>query len=93
MVNWNAPEGDIRLAGQVANRAVKVWREMGRELDYQQISLDLVACHANGCPMDFAAMLAAGESDFVHDIAGIQRHIDRETGQLRDCFLPRFAAA
>lgn len=53
--------------------------------------MDLVATNANGCKMDFKRLLAADGLNFVHDIAGIARHIDRTTGKLGDCFLPRFA--
>lgn len=53
--------------------------------------MDITACHRSGCPLDLEALAGAPEADFVHDIAGIQRHIDRRTGRLGDCFLPRFA--
>ena len=55
------------------------------------ISMSLAACHANGCPLDFARLLEARRFDFYHDVNGILRHIDRSTGQLQNCFLPRFA--
>lgn len=55
------------------------------------LHMDLVATHANGCPLDFAALLAFPVADFVHDVAGITRHLDRSTGELLDCFLPRCA--
>lgn len=53
---------------------------------------DLVACHLNGCPLDLDAMLTGGSADFAHDIHGIAGNIDRNTGKLLNCFLPRFAA-
>lgn len=53
--------------------------------------MDLTATHANGCPLDLEGLLAAEPFDFAHDVAGIQRHINRETGQLEDCFLPRYS--
>jgi hypothetical protein len=53
--------------------------------------MDITVTHANGCPLNLAAFLAADDSEFVHDAFGIARHIDRKTGQLGDCFLPRFA--
>lgn len=59
--------------------------------DRLSISMDLAATHANGCPMDFDRLLAADDFNFAHDYCGIARHIDRETGQLTDHFLPRFA--
>jgi hypothetical protein len=54
--------------------------------------MDLTACHANGCPMDFETLLSAPDADFVHDVGGIHRYIDRTTGRLGDCFVPRCAA-
>ncbi len=42
-------------------------------------------------PMDWDALLAASDTDFIHDVAGIHAHIYRVTGELTDCFLPRFA--
>ena len=61
------------------------------------LTMDLTACHRNDCELDLLALEAAGSGDtqarfdFAHDLAGITRHIDRTTGQLGDCFLPRFA--
>lgn len=56
------------------------------------LSMDLTACHANGNPLDLDGLFKAERFDFVHDIAGICRHIDRATGTLRDCFSPRYSA-
>lgn len=56
-----------------------------------ELEMDLVACHANGCPMDFAKVLAADEFNFRHDVWGISNNINRETGELMNCFLPRFS--
>lgn len=53
--------------------------------------MDLVATNANGCPLDFERLLNFPEFDFAHDITGIYRHIDRESGKLENCFLPRCA--
>ena len=55
-----------------------------------QLSMDL--CAANTvCPLDGEALLAFPDLDFFHDIAGIHRHLNRETGELNDCFQPRCA--
>lgn len=56
------------------------------------LDMDLCATHRNGNPLQLAALLGAAYSDFAHDLAGIRRHIDRETGQLGGCFSPRYAA-
>lgn len=53
--------------------------------------MDVLAAHANGCPLDFAALAEASDFDLAHDVGGIIRHIDRNTGKLTGCFLPRHA--
>lgn len=53
--------------------------------------MDLVAVNANGCPIDFERLLAADDLNFLHDVAGIARFINRETGRLDDGFRPRFS--
>lgn len=55
--------------------------------------MDLSACHAQGCELDFERLLAAPAEDFEHDILGIRRHLNRETGYLEDFFVPRYAKA
>ena len=41
--------------------------------------------------MNFQELLKADESDFIHDIYNIQLFMDRETGELINDFIPRFA--
>lgn len=53
--------------------------------------MDVTACHCNGCPLRLEELLAADDFNFMHDMAGIRNHIDRETGKLMDHFLPRFS--
>jgi len=55
-----------------------------------EVTMDLTACHLNGCRLDLDGLLTATPSDLIHDVAGIMRHINRQTGQLEDCFLPRY---
>ena len=54
-------------------------------------SMDLEVLHSNGCTLDLDGLLNARDFDLVHDITGIACHLDRETGQLKDCFVPRYA--
>lgn len=77
------------LIHAIARRAFK---ELGGYPDDRcTLNMDLTACHCNGCPLDLQRLLEAPLSDFGHDIYGIRRHINRETGQIEGCFLPRFA--
>lgn len=53
--------------------------------------MDLLVCHGNGCPLQLDELvIVATDRDFVHDVAGITRHMDRTTGRLGDGFTPRF---
>lgn len=55
--------------------------------------MDLLAADGrNGnLPLDWPAFLALDDGQFVHDAAGIYRHLNRQTGFLDDCFVPRCA--
>lgn len=53
--------------------------------------MDLIACHSNGCPLDYAKLLEFDLFNLAHDILGIGRHLNRITGQLENCFVPRCA--
>ena len=53
--------------------------------------MDVTATHQNGCPLKLKELLAADDFNFFHDIYGIYNHLDRKTGELKNCFLPRFA--
>lgn len=55
------------------------------------LTMDLTAVHANDVKIDFKRLLEADDFNFAHDIVGIQKHLNRETGKLENCFLPRFA--
>jgi len=76
---------------KIVERAVKTATDAGYMADRQTTEMDLVACHANDIPLDLDGLLVANDFDFAHDIFGIQTHIDRETGKLGHCFLPRYS--
>jgi hypothetical protein len=89
MIDWNkATIEDVLKISKI----VKLARSLDPTLDTLRTQMDLEACHST-CPLDLDRMLTAKQSDLMHDIGGIRRHLDRDTGELRDCFVPRFAAA
>lgn len=60
--------------------------------DWLKAEMDIAYCHAAGCKLDLKSMADSHNLlDINHDVAGIMRHIDRSTGQLKECFTPRFA--
>jgi hypothetical protein len=89
ILNWTVSREDSDFILQCATRARAIYEEQGVPFDAFECNMDLTATHNHGCPMDFAKLLAAPDFDFIHDIAGIRRHINRETGQIENCFMPR----
>lgn len=90
-MNLSASIEDMDLIHKITVRAARHYEAAGNPRDMLGITMDLTATHANGCPLDLAGLLAADPLNFLHDVSGIARRIDRNTGQLRDCFTPRFA--
>lgn len=91
-VSFEATTAEINLVDTIVRRVHNIYRKMGRgrEFDRTSTTMDLLATHANGCPMDFARLAKADEFNLMHDVGGIAQHLDRKTGKLMHCFLPRF---
>lgn len=83
---------ELLLISAIADRAMKLpWPE-GMEPERIHIMMDITATHLNGQPLRLADLLDSDDFNFAHDIAGIRKHLNRETGKLDGCFLPRFSA-
>ena len=86
-IQWNASRKDSALISKIVARAISL-----TDLDRLEVAMDLTAVHLNDCPLDLERMLAAPDVHFLHDIYGINRHLNRRTAQLANHFLPRLAA-
>jgi hypothetical protein len=80
-----------KAINEIAKRAVRLAEDHGVDYDLVDAGMDVTACHSNGCPLKLEQLLEADDFNFSHDVFGIRRHIDRETGKLEGFFLPRFA--
>ena len=89
MVKFEVSATDAKLIHAIVDRAVRMEMLSGSRMD---LEMDIEAVHANGTPLRLADLLAADTFNFTHDVVGIQNCIDRNTGGLRNHFLPRFAA-
>ena len=83
-LRWDIDRDQLDKIEKIASRA-------GRELgsDVLRTSMDLTVCHLNGHPLDLPRLLAFPLGDFGHDVNGIRRHLDRQTGELTGGFQPR----
>lgn len=91
-IRWQISREDHRLVRQIVARAEASSIACGgRVFDRRDLEMDIAATHCNGCPLRLADLLTADDFNFAHDVWGIWRHIDRNTGRLLNHFLPRFA--
>jgi hypothetical protein len=90
MVNFKASKADASDIHNIALRASRT--EIGFDYSLNNIQMDITATHANGNPLKLNEFLNADDENFAHDIFGIRRHLNRNTGQLENCFLPRYSA-
>ena len=88
-MKWDTNKKDMLLINDIAKRACAQGSMMA---DKQQLDMDITACHLNGTRLNLEKFLKADEGNFLHDIYGIQRHINRDTGKLENCFSPRYSA-
>lgn len=81
-----------KVEAQTISRITRRYCESKPDADFLQVNMDLTACHCNGCELDLAKLEASDDADFFHDVNGIRRYIDRESGTLTNCFDPRCSA-
>ena len=95
MIDWGKiNKDDSAIAHKVADRAVKLIKELrgvNTHVDKCPMIMDIEAAHI-AQPLKLQELLDADNANFGHDVFGISRYIDRETGKMTDCFLPRFSA-
>lgn len=90
-VSFKTTKAESDLIAKIVARGEKMAEAAGlQRFDRMSANMDITACHANGCRLRLADLLAADDFNFSHDFFGITRHIDRGTGRMLNCFLPRF---
>jgi len=84
-MNW----GDITTQEhntilEISSRVLKEFPVM-KKMD---LVMDISAAHLT-TKLDLTKLLEFDNINFFHDVLGIQHHINRNNGELEDCFLPR----
>lgn len=90
-VSFDCGEWERKICRKIAQRARDLLLEHRVDRPVLDITMDVVATHCNGNPLRLGDLLAANDFNFMHDLAGIAKHLNRETGQLENCFRPRFS--
>ena len=89
MIDVKTDRKTVEIISRIANRADTL-DLITKRYDRLTCVMDLEAASAS-CkpPLDLSALFEFDDSNFIHDITGIARHMNRSTGQLENCFLPR----
>jgi len=94
-ISWSkASLEDCKIASKIAKRALMELTSLKitTSKDFlQSTQMDIVATHISGCCIRLEELLTAKRGDFLHDVTGIARHLNRQTGELENCFLPRLS--
>jgi len=77
---------ELRVIDAIVSRA----RVFFPDREERDIKMDLTAAHLSR-PLRLDDLLDAPDEHFIHDIVGIERHLDRQLFYLRDGFVPRYA--
>lgn len=91
-VNFKSNRFDTELCFQIADRAVALAKKAGFKYAKLDALMDVKACHLNGNPLDLQKLLGADDFNFAHDVFGIRQNLNRDTGELENCFSPRCSA-
>ena len=79
-----------KIVSQIVDRAISMAVAEGITIQRSDMEMDIAAAHAD-CPLALTDLLNAKNGDFGHDVFGIRRYMNRKTGKLENCFLPRAA--
>jgi hypothetical protein len=91
IISFEVSREERAIIEKIAKRAQPIFDRNNIDQSQLDTIMDISATHANGCPLRLQELLDADHFNFAHDVAGIYRHINRRTGKLENCFLPRFA--
>jgi hypothetical protein len=78
---------ELAVIDAIVNRALVHFPDR----EARDIKMDVLATHLTK-PLRLNELLDSRDMDFVHDIVGIERHLNRRTFTLSDGFSPRFTA-
>lgn len=86
-IKWNLTKGDGIVISAIVKRAVAIFDIK----DKQGLEMDITAAHLNGSPIRLRDLFESDDFNFAHDVVGIVNNINRRTGKLDNCFVPRFS--
>ena len=91
IIDWSKiTKKDQKIIDRIVKRAMVASRKHNLGLDVVSVEMDIKAVHLK-TRLELERWVSADDFNFAHDVCGIIRHLDRETGKLKDYFVPRFS--
>lgn len=91
MVKFKTTKAERELIDRIVARTMQLAKSIDVKYSEIDCAMDIKACHCNGMKLDLKRLLSFPDFDFSHDVFGIRRYINRNNGQITDCFVPRCA--
>ena len=91
-INFSVTNEEMSLIIELSKRAAILASKAGGHYPLMDCQMDLAATHLNGNPLDLEKLMDFDDANFNHDIVGIKVNINRNTGELENCFSPRCSA-
>lgn len=79
---------DLEVMVEIAERAESINISYGERITFM---MDLMNAHET-FNLRLEELLKADNLDFVHDVVGIQKNINRSTCEFMNCFMPRYSS-
>ena len=90
-INWKLSKRDQEIVAQIVKRALPLVERAGFKSTAQDVEMDVIAAHRI-IGLRLLDLATTDDANFGHDVLGIVRYLDRETLEMKDFFVPRFAA-
>jgi hypothetical protein len=75
---------------QIAQRAQAMYARNEIKIGWEYIMMELRIVHREICELRLKELLDSSDSNFMHDITGIHKHLDMLDGRFRDGWSPRY---
>jgi len=88
MIDWNKStftKADYKAVLTIVDRVEAL---ANLKVDRMSVMMDIEAANIV-CPLDLEKLTSFDDASLMHDVVGIANHLNRDTGTLEDCFLPR----
>lgn len=87
-MKWKVSRKEMETICLIVARAQKECFPQRSKLN---LNMDITAAHCNDSKLRLTELLKADNFNFAHDICGIVKNLNRETGKLENCFSPKFS--